>query len=518
MILSKSSKSILLLLIIIILKYFPSQAQNNKEILCRIIDKESKVPISYATIRIKSKNNGLVANFNGDFRMPFRYVIQKDTIILSSIGYKSKEVALKNLKNLGIHIFKLESKVEKLEEITVIAKRGSNLSADRIVQKAIDNIHNPRFYSNTPHSYIGYYRDYQLVNDDYFNLNEAIIEVFDSGFQTNKIKYKDNQTLLYSYNQNNDFPKDSLLTIAYDNKKTKIIDNATISPLGGNELSILNIHNPIRNFNKKSFSFIYTFENDFYKNHAFYLIKKLYFDDTQLYEIKFNANPELVKGVYSVSGTIYISSENFSIYKLEYSVYKKNNSLPLYSIKTEYIPKGESMFLNYLSFNNFFEVKKRDEFKITNINFNKQDNSFYVKFNNSIKKECVTNKNNFKLFYKNRELSINKIELKEVDLVKISLINGTLPKFEELSKNSSKEFKYRFKKISDINNRKLNRKSIIKAYQYRELFVQEVFLNKKINSNSIFVKKLLPLSKSEINNFDEESKYWINTPLKKIKN
>ena len=45
--------------------------------------------------------------------------------------------------------------------------------------------------------------------------------------------------------------------------KEKYIQNADIVSFGGNELSILNAHNPIRIFNQASFSFVYKLEKEF---------------------------------------------------------------------------------------------------------------------------------------------------------------------------------------------------------------------------------------------------------------
>lgn len=49
-------------------------------------------------------------------------------------------------------------------------------------------------------------------------------------------------------------------------------------------------------------------------------------------------------------------------------------------------------------------------------------------------------------------------------------------------------------------------------------FVQEVFPEKRLPENVEFVLKNKNSSKSKITNSKSASKYWINTPLKKIKN
>ena len=68
-----------------------------------------------------------------------------------------------------------------------------------------------------------------------------------------------------------------------------------------------------------------------------------------------------------------------------------------------------------------------------------------------------------------------------------------------------------------MENRKLDKKSTIKINQFRELFVQEVFPVKQLPSDIIAVEKNKPLSYATLNNFSNNDKYWINTPLKKYK-
>jgi hypothetical protein len=514
---------IIVLNIILLISFYHSfygqESQLNKEIKCQVIDVISQAPIIFATIRFKNSDNGLVADENGNFRLPYKYKKLQRVILVSSIGYKSLEISTSVLKDLELNIIKLMPKVEKLDEITLTINNktsGEYISPKKIINRAINSIKSN--FPTTSHSYIGYYRDYQLLNNKYFNLNESIIEVFDAGFQTNKLKYKDNQTLLYKYINNKNFAVDSMMTVAYDNKKHKFIKDASISPLGGNELNILNIHNPIRNYNKKSFSFIYIFKDNFLYNHEFRLKEKVFLDNIPIYKIAFFAKKNITGIKNSAKGIIYISSENYSIYKIEYNGYKNNSEKPFYSLKLEYLPKNGKMYLNYISFNNRFQIRDKNNFKIDDLSFDKVENAFYVTFSNEINKTSAMNLNNFKFIYNNRKLKINKINFISGNNIKISLINGTIPNINEFNEASMQNLKYKIKNITDIANRKLNRSTTITINQFRELFVQEVFPSKQLPSDVILVDKTMPLSKSEKNNFGEKEKYWINSPLKIIKN
>jgi hypothetical protein len=503
-------------------------AQNNvpdnieKEIICQVIDQSDKLPVVFATVSIKDKNNGVIADDNGNFRLPYKYKTQNDVLIISSIGYESKTVAVSSLLDNVPNIIYLVPKIEALSAVMITTKKGSSKkdyeSVRAIVGKAIFKMRTN--FSTQPHSYIAYYRDYQLLQNKYFNLNEGIIEVFDEGFHTNKMLFKNNQASLYTFKQNSKFPKDTLLTQEYDNQKYKYIKDATISSIGGNELSILTIHDAIRNYEYYTFSFIHTMKDNFLKNHEFRIAQKLYLDDTLIYEIKFDAVEEITGIKNTASGTIYIAADNHAIHKLEYLGYVNTDADPFFSVKIEYAPKGERMYLNYISFNNKFKVKSRDDFQIDDVTFDKNENAFYVRFNNTVDKRTIANSKNFRFIYKRKKLKINSVSLDDSKTVKISLINGAIPQGEELDEENMKELTYKIKKVTDISGRELNKKTFIKVNQFRELFVQEVFQHKELPDDLYFVNKIEPLAKSKVNTgrLLNISDYWINSPLKATKN
>ena len=162
-------------------------AQQNEQVLCRIIDGSTSKPVVYATVLLKTKKVGTISDEDGNFRIPYVYKIKSDTLRISSIGYKTAEFPLINLSDDEVNILVLNQKVESLNEITLITekKRRRKLSARNIVKKAIKNI--PINYPKEPFSYIAYYRDYQQILDstyqklkrnnyrtNYINLNEGI--------------------------------------------------------------------------------------------------------------------------------------------------------------------------------------------------------------------------------------------------------------------------------------------------------------------------------------------------------
>ena len=510
--------------------------ETNSKVRFQVLDKVSKTPVVYATVMLKNINRGTHADFNGFFEIPASYMAN-GTIKISSIGYLTKEIKLSSLLKKNSPVIYLEVANNALDEVVIKStkKKRRALYAREIIRNAIDNI--PNNYPNEAHSYIGYYRDYQQPVDDvyqkliksakpieYVNVHEAIIESFDHGFDSDKLKSKKNQSLLYEYRVNTNFIQDSTLTIPYDNKKNKFSESVYISPLGGNELNILNLTNAIRNYDKMSFSFVNTLNKNFIDNHYFRIQEDVFLDSTILYKISFTSKKERTSFDYAAKGTIYIAKDNFAIHKLNYNLYYIKNKSPQYAVTIEYAEKNDKMYLNYITFNNFFEAKNGNYFKIDKTLYNSNSNSFKIYFNRKVAiNSLLPIKRNFKIYYKGKKLQVltaeafdssNSIFTITIDQKSIEHIN-----FAEERKNAtySNYFTFDIANIKDVNGFEIDERASIKMNQYREFFVQEIFEYKQIPLQKNFINKKVPLFKSILTPLELEENYWLNSPLKKEK-
>lgn len=511
--------------------YFTHAQNNDLTINSKVINSSTNEPVVFATVRIKNKNLATIADENGYFRIPKKYQIANDTIQVSSIGYETLFVPLQRLDEKIINIIKLNTAVEKLTEVEVFAKkRIVSLKAEQIITNAIKKI--PENYPQLNYSYIGYYRDYQLGDNEYINLNEALVEVFDGGFQTNQYKSKFNQTLLYNYQANTNFKIDSSTAIAYDNKRNKYVPNAYLSSFGGNELSILNIHDPIRNYKYNTFSYINILETNFIENHNFILVGDVQFNGNTLYHIKFSSKKDFDKDLVHTKGDLYIEHLNFAIHKLEYAGYKisePNSSFgnrldrifekdPFYTIKLEYAKQENFMYLNYISFNNVFRTVNGDDLRVKNLIYDRSDNTITFEFNNALNPANILNPKNYKLSYKKDPIAFDSISLIQENKVQIYLNSDKGADLRSLNKEEITELKYKLRNIRDTEDRKIGKVSYKTVSQFRELFVQKVFPYKLLPKDALFVDKTSPLSLAEFSIFDEDiNTYWINTPLKRTK-
>jgi len=525
-----------IIFLFLIFSFIHNTSFSQRKISCQVLDIYTKKPIVYATVMLKKINRGTHADTNGNFEIPIKYK-EKGIIKISSIGYRTKEIQLANLKENKTNIIYISASNNYLNEVVIKTskKKEKKILGIQIVKKAIVNI-----LENHPtksHSYIGYYRDYQQTVGDsyqknrksekpikYLNVNEAIIESFDNGFKSDKLKSKKNQSLLYNYRANTKFIKDSTLTIPYDNKSKKYSESVYITPLGGNELNILNLTNAIRNHNKMSFSYSNIFRKDFVRNHKFKLKRVIFSDDIPLYEVSFFSIKEKTSYEYAAYGSIYISKQDFAIHKFNYNLYYKFKKNPQYTVTIEYTPIKDTMYLNYITFNNFFEATNGNYFKIDKTVFNSKQNAFKITFNRSIDLSSLKPfRRNFKIYFKDQKLKVIEVSPFDTDsrTVTVYIDEASINKiaFEKERQNPDypSYFTFEITHIKDFNGYEIDKRTSIKMNQYREFFVQEVFENKRLPGQKNFIDKSLPLSKSMVTPLKLENNYWMNTPLKSKK-
>lgn len=99
-------------------------AQKTNKISAKIVDKQSKEPISFATIHVVNSVKGTVSDRLGYFYLNVEDKATK--IIISSIGYETKTIALKDLKET---VFLNESN-DLLDVVVVSASRNKELKKE----------------------------------------------------------------------------------------------------------------------------------------------------------------------------------------------------------------------------------------------------------------------------------------------------------------------------------------------------------------------------------------------------
>jgi len=499
----------------------------------RLIDSKTLEPIPYASIRIKNKAIGLISNFDGGFKIPINFKKFGDTLQISSLGYKSKGVLLSNLIINRINRIYLVEDVKALEEVVVTtSKKRKGLKANEIVSLAVAKI--PQNFPEVPFSYVGYYRDYQLQDGNYLNLNEAVLAVFDPGFDINDLK--GTKIRIYQYEENSDFPKDSIASQTYDYaNRTKIIPKAIIGGRIGNEYTILRLHDAIRNYNISTFSFVDRLDHDLVKNHKLRLEADTFFDEIPLYSIKISKVLDNVE----VIGKIYINKVNFTIHKLDYAVYEKKppkyRKEPfsntgrltlgkgtlgklLYDINVEYRSYNDKMYLNYISFSNAFDILLPPKFFPIAAEIDSDKKRFELIMNNPPTEKDALNLENYNLYYQERKLNIEKIEISKNSILlypKNAKVVFDSKIVEYLKTTTNRGVAIEIKDVRDIYGNMVNESEAVNYNQFREFFVQQLSLKTKKPMDNLYMMKTAPIYQNQhIVPPTNMSDYWMNTPLK----
>ena len=523
-------------------------SQSKIKITGRIVDKTTKLPVSYATIILKkdSYSLGLYANLEGDFSIKNIEKYQSDIIIISSIGYKKKYIPIKELKREELNIIFLDQAKETLNEITVVSKKEKKKRKKRVrpkslIKEAIKRI--PKNYPIKPYTFVSYYRDYLKRNKEYSNLNEAIIQTVDSGFIT---PHYENKFRLLDYKKNKDFPRETFIPDIYDTiwktpdyqNPNKFIPYGKIPNQGGNELFILLAHDPVRNYNTNSFAFIYKLSRDFLNNHSFNNPIKIYKDNILLYKVPFYARKTIrddgnvpnaegfvpeVKSHYIVDdsgeiqtdeviieGEIVINPKDYTIHQIKYKGTLASTNKKIYELVLEYgyTDYTESLMrLNYISFNNeFFTIDHTDEnyFKVTTIVSPMRVNNkeILIRTNAIIDKKNATSKYNYDFFQNEKKLEIEEIRIEGKNI----RINFSKPTEMDV------KLIYWVRNIRDVEGRVINERKVVGFYQYRELFVQQFDKDLPFSNKCYMLNK--PLIKNCISKSTETPSFFMNSPLK----
>ncbi|MCK5443749.1 MAG: carboxypeptidase-like regulatory domain-containing protein, partial [Maribacter sp.] len=385
----------------------------------KLLDAKTQEPIVFASIRIKDRALGVISNVDGSFKIPLKYKEYGDIIEISSMGYRTKEILIQDFLVYELNNVRLQPATIELEEAVITAKKKKKFTARQIVRRAIRSI--PENYPVEPFSTVGYYRDYQLDGLQYVNLNEAILEVFDEGFDamdsvTTKVK-------IFDYLENTDFKRDTLALQSYNyqfKEGRKVIDKAFLSSYGGNEFTILRVHDALRNYEVRSYSFVHRLKSDLLFEHKFKKEFDTYLDDEPLYTIRF----EKLLLNFSAHGTMYISKRNFAIHKMEYTLYDLTKKLPngimnnhktdnqlIFEITTEYRPENDKMYLNYISFHNTFRLWDPPPFFLETTTVKIEENLFKTYYSLTPDLQAALNKDNYILKYKGKKIDLKKIVL-----------------------------------------------------------------------------------------------------------
>lgn len=137
----------------------------------KILDKESKESIPYASVYIKGRSIGTTTNMDGSFLFHISSSFVNDTLVVSVIGFEQFRSVVSRMTETE-NVIALKNNAMLLKEVVVNAAK-KELTAKDIVKKAVDEI--PSNYPMKPFIIEGFFRDLQRENDKPVELLEAAV-------------------------------------------------------------------------------------------------------------------------------------------------------------------------------------------------------------------------------------------------------------------------------------------------------------------------------------------------------
>lgn len=190
-------KKIILFFFSILSPLSSSYAQDGNNIILTgvVISSGSEHSIPFASLSIKTKGIGIVANDQGEFKFIITASALQDTLMVSSIGFKSFSKVISTISSQTIRI-ELQEIVTTLPEVVVRA-----LQPMEILKRAIQ--HMDSHFDDKPYAMETFFRIAVRKDSNYVGLLDAAITMHDQGrlrngnlsanlLQLRKIAYKDN--------------------------------------------------------------------------------------------------------------------------------------------------------------------------------------------------------------------------------------------------------------------------------------------------------------------------------------
>ena len=164
---------------IVCLLHFASRGVAQTELKNTVLDGESFQPLESASVYIKNTTIGTITNTDGKFVLvvPNKHI--KDTLIISSIGFKSYKIPVGEFDS-SFDIY-LDPDVASLDEVLLVAETRPKTGNDimlRVLEELPNNLPDSSFLQK------GFLRHKERNKKEFKWLIESAITLYDPGFDS----------------------------------------------------------------------------------------------------------------------------------------------------------------------------------------------------------------------------------------------------------------------------------------------------------------------------------------------
>lgn len=180
----------------------------------KVIDRETKEPLPFASVGINGKPIGLISNEQGEFDFHIPSEFRNDILQVNMLGYQVYEAPVWSLLSDKPIEIEMQAASVLLKEVIVT----DSLKAGEILRVALSRIETN--YPMKPFQLDGFYRDVKKLGGTYISLLEAAVKIYDEDYKAprNKFKLRERVALIevrrsigYSNKFTAFFDKDNLL-------------------------------------------------------------------------------------------------------------------------------------------------------------------------------------------------------------------------------------------------------------------------------------------------------------------
>ncbi|WP_020567603.1 carboxypeptidase-like regulatory domain-containing protein [Neolewinella persica] len=143
-----------------------------------LTDASTGAPLAYAYVFLeKDQQYGVISNERGEYRITLDSTQMNDRLVFSLMSYQPHYLKLQELEPEQTHYnLQLNTSFLELQEIVIL----SDIGLRAIVEKALVNI--PNIYGAEDYLLKGYYRKYDIDNQEYAQLVEAMVTIKDEAY------------------------------------------------------------------------------------------------------------------------------------------------------------------------------------------------------------------------------------------------------------------------------------------------------------------------------------------------
>ena len=241
----------------------------------KVIDKQSKNPLSYCNILADGTNIATVTNTDGEFVIKVPIAPADIKLTFRFLGYSSRKLSAEELQSSG-GIVEMSQVAYQLPQIDVMIG-----DANKIVRTMFD-----KFEQNYPAQEMfmtAFYRESIRKNRTYVSLSEAVVDIHKQPYNS----YRSDMAKLFKARKQADYSK---------------LDTLVFKLMGGpyNNLFLDVVKNP---------NIVFT--DEVFKKYYFTFEKVEWMDDKLVYVIKFNHFKQDEEALYS--GRLFVDANSFAL-------------------------------------------------------------------------------------------------------------------------------------------------------------------------------------------------------------